>query len=427
MSRKSKLNSLEIELASSILYYDKEEMQRFFDIYDSISADSNIVIDGTFDLFVRYLKKFTKFDADPAIRRQSLIDEINIRNNQNPDANVRENFEIWLDKVLETEAPLELAEDILYHLVWEEYKKAIDTIDKSKVGFKEKLAVRPKVQKMLDQDEIIDLDTIRPKRVEVSEEYTTGLEELDKTLKFAKCNFAVIAARPGVGKSLLMLLMAIANARKGVKTLFLSLEMDADQIDARIVNHYHGESLKDKYSDEDGVLDFDAYDKAYMDIKSEPGYKGIKDNLKLFVSKSKSADSILAKIEDLIKHNGYKAVFIDYLQLLKFSGMDEWASIRALTPALKSIAFRTKTLIVTGSQVSRSSTEKGLYLTDLFGSSSIESDTDVVLGIESVRERKRGENALVNVKIMKHREGDLADIKYMIDYSVGRLHLHENY
>lgn len=419
--RRTKFNSLEIELASSILYYDKTEMNRFFDIYDSIVQDSNIIIDGLFDLFVSYIKKFKNFNVNHEERRQKLIDEIYLRNNQNPDKTIRENFELWFSKVLETDIPLELADDILDRFIWEEFKKSIQLIDESNVPFKEKLAIRPKTPKSFNNDGLIFLDDISIDEDEVAERYTTGLEELDQLVEFTKSNFVVIAARPGVGKSLLMLLMAIANARAGVKTLFLSLEMNQKQINGRIINHYLGENLKAQHEDEFGKLNFESYKEAYNLAKNSKGYKNIKDNLQLYVSKESSADSILVKIEDQIKEGGYEAIFIDYLQLLKFNRMDEWSSLRALTNALKNLAFRTNTLIVTGSQVTRSSTEKGLYLTDLFGSSSIEADTDIVIGIENLRERRQGEKAQVNVKVMKNREGDLGELKYIIDYSVGRM------
>lgn len=422
MARKrTKFNSLEIELASSILYYDKVEMNKFFEIYDSIVQDSNIIIDGLFDLFIGYIKKFKQFNLDYQERREKLIDEIYVRNNQNPDKTIRENFELWFSKVLETDIPLELADDILYRFIWEEFKKSILLIDQSNVSFKEKLETRPKTPKSFNNDGLIYLDEIDVEEDAISERYTTGLDELDKIVKFAKTNFVVIAARPGVGKSLLMLLMAIANARSGVKSLFLSLEMNQKQINGRIINHYIGENLKEQHEDEEGNLNFQGYKEAYNLAKNSKGYQPIKDNLQLYVSKESSADSILAKIEDQIKEGGYEAIFIDYLQLLKFNRMDEWSSLRALTNALKNLAFRTNTLIVTGSQVTRSSTEKGLYLTDLFGSSSIEADTDIVIGIENLRERRQGEKAQVNVKIMKNRDGDLGELKYIIDYSAGRM------
>ena len=421
MARKGKFNSLEVQLASSILYYDKEELARFLDIYESISSNASIVMDGVFVLFVSYIIKFKNFDADHEIRRKNMIDEVNQNNDNNPNRTIRDNFELWFSQVVETETPLELADDILSHLIWEEYKKAIEVLDKSSVPFSEKLAVRPKMPKSFNQDGIINLNDIELEEEIEQTCYTTGLEELDKTVKFTKANFVVIAARPGVGKSLLMLLMAIANARQGIKTLFMSFEMNSNALEGRILNNYVGENLKAQHTDENGILDFQGYKKSYNDAKKEKGYKGIKDNLQLFVSKSNSAESVITKIEDAIKDERYEVIFIDYLQLLRFVGMDEWASIRALTSGLKNLAFRTNTLIVTGSQVSRSSTEKGLYLSDLFGGSTIEADTDIVIGLENFKERRQGEKAIINVKVMKNREGDICELKHTVDYSTGRM------
>ena len=424
--RKSKFNSLEIEVASSVLHYDKEEMTRFFDIYDSISSDSNIILDGTFDLFVSYIRKFKKFDKDSEKRKQKLIEEINLRNNQNPDKDIREGFELWLQKVLETEVPFELAEDVLSHFIWDEYKKAIELIDKSDVPFSEKLALRPKTPKALSGESgLIFLNDIEIEEESDIVSYTTGLEELDTLVTLRKTNFCVIAARPGVGKSLFMLQMAIANAREGVKSLFISLEMGKEQIDKRICSCFTGENIEEQHKDEEGKLDIKSYKKAIATVKKSKAYKPIRDNLQLFVSKESSADAILTTLEDIIKEYKYEAIFIDYLQLLRYKRLDEWASLRTLTNSLKNLAFRLNVLIVTGSQVSRSSTEKGLYLSDLFGSSSIESDTDLVLGLENLRERRQGESAPINVKVLKQREGDVGEKKYIVDYSTGRLSYNE--
>lgn len=427
MGRRTKLSSLEIELASSILYYDKEEMERFFQIYDSISMDKNIIIDGTFDLFASYIRRFKNFDPDPKKRKQNLINEITLRNNNNPDLTIRESFEIWFEKVLETNVPFELADDILAHFIWNDFKNAIDLIDKTDIPFSEKLQLRPKVPKALSNDKLIFLDN-EDEEEEESEfvSYTTGLEELDHVVEMTNGNFVVIAARPGVGKSLLMLHMAISNAKKGVKVLYLSFEMNKKQVKERIINNIAGENLKNQYKDEEGRLNVKEYNKAKKVVTDSKQYKPIKDNMQLYVSESSSADSILTEIEDMINEHHYQAIFLDYLQLLRFIRMDEWASIRALTNALKNLAFRKNVLIVTASQVSRSSVEKGLSLTELFGGSSIEADSDIILGIELLRERRQGEKVLANIKVMKDREGDLADLKHIIDYSSGRMYYQDN-
>lgn len=419
-------NDLDIELASSILYYDNEEMEKFKNVYFSLTSDGNINISSVFDSFMNYMNKIKIDDeASPEERRRKIINEMKIRNRHNPDIVSSENFEIFIEKVEITDVPLELADDIFNHLIWEEFKRNIESLDKSTLPYSEKIAARPKILKTFNDENLIYLDDIEVASKDTTSQYTTGLDELDKIVKINKTNFIVIAARPGVGKSLFMLQMAIANARNGVKSLFVSLEMGKQQLNDRIVSCFSNTNLEEEHKDEDGILDFEGYKQAVESVKNSKPFKSMSKNLQLYESKSSSADGILSKIEEFIDENKYEAIFIDYLQLLRYARMDEWASLRALTKELKNIAFRKNVLIVTGSQVSRSSTERGLYLSDLFGSSSIESDTDSVIGLENLRERRQGETAPINIKILKQREGDLAELKYIVDYSTGNLHYNE--
>ena len=431
MAKKTnKFNSLETQLASSILYYDKEEIGNFIEVYDSLLSEDSIVVDGIFDMFVSILKTIRPdttngsliLSEDSETRRQQLIDFIKINIDHLPNSNERDIFELWFDAVINTDTPMELSEDILYHFLWEEYKRNVEDIDKSNIPFKEKLTVRPKTPKALSEEGLVFLGDIDFEEESSNKQiFPSGLEELDHVVRFEETNFCVIAARPGVGKSLFMVNMAIANAKAGIKTLFMSFEMGKDQVTDRILNNYAGENLQHNHTDEFNIVDTKGLNKAKKSIVKSAGFANIKDNLQLLVEKATSADSILLKIEEKVLEGGYKAIFIDYLQLLRYNRLDEWSSLRELTKALKNLAFRLDILVVTGSQVSRSSTEKGLYLSDLFGSSSIESDTDVVIGLEAVRERKQGEKALVNVKVMKNRKGDVAELKHIVDYSSGRM------
>ena len=64
MARKSKLNSLEVQLASSILYYDSEEIENFLSLYDSITEDNNIILDGIFNIFINIYILKVAFSVD---------------------------------------------------------------------------------------------------------------------------------------------------------------------------------------------------------------------------------------------------------------------------------------------------------------------------------------------------------------------------
>jgi KaiC/GvpD/RAD55 family RecA-like ATPase len=429
--KKGKLDGLEVELASSILYYDDEELARFMEVFEQISAEANMVIDGVFTLFVQYIQRWSKdmegkkWD-DPEERKASMVNGVQIRIRQMPNAKERENMDLWLEKVLDTHVPMELADDILYHFVWDEFKKSIELIDKTDVSFADKLAIRPKMPQSLSSDGITYLGDIEVENEQTKNKFVTGNETLDRIVRLEAGGFVVIAARPGVGKSLFMLQMSIANAKQGNKCLYFSLEMNKKQLNERISNYHMGENLREKFTDDHGFLEFDGFKKAMDDVKAMRGYSPIAKNLQLYVTSKSDANAILADIEDQVKQNKYEMVYLDYLQLLRYGDQNEWESIRTLTNSLKKLASRLGVRVITGSQVSRSSTERGLYLTDLFGGSTIEADTDIVIGLEETRERKRGTKAAVTLKVMKNRDGDIGQIPCYIDYSIGKLYNSDN-
>ena len=65
----------------------------------------------------------------------------------------------------------------------------------------------------------------------------TYLESLDKlVVRFEPGNVSVIAARPGMGKTALMVQIAVENAKRGMPVAFFSVEMTAEDIAARVVS-----------------------------------------------------------------------------------------------------------------------------------------------------------------------------------------------
>lgn len=428
MRKSDKFRELEIQLASSILFYDSKELDNFFVVFDKINQENSIIISGLFVSFVNYLRKIDKdilLIEDPKERKTKVCDSILIRNSTVTNKNKREEFETWFQKVLETDVPMELSDDILDHYVWEQFKLSIEAIDKMDIPFSEKLLIRPKEIVINKNSEIIKFSEIPIPKEESEASFTSGLEDLDLILKPKQTHFMVIAARPSVGKSMFMFNMGINNALNGVKCLYVSLEMSAEQLAERLVNYLSKSNLKDQCKDSYGNLNYEAYAKRYNDILNSGDFKKINENLIYSKPETFSADSILTKVEELIDKEHYKIVFFDYLQLLRYNDIDEWSSLRKLTKQLKTLAFTKNVLIVTGSQVNRSSTEVGLNLTAFSGSSTIEADTDIIVGLENPRETKQNNRAVLNVKIMKQRNGATEEFKYNTDYSTGHMWLED--
>ena len=430
MAKRNKLNSLEVQLASSILYYDATELENFLGLYDSATEDNNIILDGTFNDFISILRNMLKennksgiLDNDnPQRRKESVINYIQLSIDHFPNSNDRENFQLWFEAVKGTSAPMELSEDIFYHLLWNEFKRNIDQVDNSDIDFKEKLTIRPKIPNKINKEDVINIGDLDFEEEEsYRQNYPSGLKELDQIANFASSKMCVVAARPGVGKTLFMINMALACANAGYKSLFVSLEMNTLDIVDCLMNNFSGKNLEMSHTDSFGIVDKKRLSKTKTSIQKSQKFSNIIDNLQIFYSEAKNADSILDKIETKIKESHYEVIFIDYLQLLRYVRLNEWESLRNLTRDLKNLARANNVCIVTATQVSRESTEKGLSLTDLFGSSTIENDSDIIIGLESDRERRQGERAVINIKIMKNRRGDLGAFKYLVDYSCGRL------
>lgn len=418
-----RFGTLEIELAASILYYDLEEIQHLFQVVDAISQSDFSRIDGTFLTFVDYLRKTNEAVfkiEDPEERKRKIIESIECLNEHVPNKDNREKFQMWLESVQDKEVPMELADDILAHFTWEEYKKSIAAVDAADIPFADKLAVRPKEIRVRDSD-IVRFSDIPIPEDEVQESFTTGLSDLDKLFQPKPTNFVSIAARPGVGKSLFMFNMSINNALQNIPCLYVSLEMSGSQMDERLVNYLTQSNLKDESKDEMGVLIQSDYNKAFAAAKRLPEYATVNKYMAFLKPETFSADFILDRIKTLVKRDGYKIVFIDYLQLLRYNGMDEWASLRQITKDLKNLAFTNNILIVAGSQVNRSSTEMGLTLSDLYGSSTIEADCDSIIGLENPREIRQNNTTILRVKILKQRMGATGQLEYTINYSTGHM------
>lgn len=428
MARVSKdLQALELEAAASILLYDIQEIESFKSLYSGTIEENQIEASGNFHLFLKFIDQAyeDKMFLDSESNQDKITEYIEKLGEHIPDGDTNFKFMSWFNEVKQEEIPLSLTTEIMDHYIWEDYKRKIQLIDQSDIPFGKKIDSRPKQIEMNDSksnllslgDVDLSLDTKNNKK------FSTGLEFVDDYIPLAGTNFMVVAARPGVGKSLFMLQQAIENSRGGMvvgtdkeklrpkKSLFISLEMSAKSVHDRIFGYLVQENLKD--------LSVDGYEKKVNEIQQSDKFQNVMNNLKILVTDSNNGLSIISDIERAIDKEGIEAVFIDYLQLLKFPGTDEWGAIRQATNALKNLAFKKNVLVVTGSQVSRQSTERGLSLTDLFGGSTIEADADCIVGMEALRERRQGVPNAVNIKILKNREGELGDEQVEIDYSYG--------
>jgi len=207
----------------------------------------------------------------------------------------------------------------------------------------------------------------------------TGIASLDSKMGgFRDGQLIVLAARPSVGKSALAAQMAINAAKDGAKTLFISLEMSAQETVARAMAFETGINMQHIL---DGTLD-----------KSQVAHlKGIaaayQKEIPLFVEDR--SNLTMHRLEMLVKQYSAKQrlgfVVVDYIGLVAGddSRKSAWEVTEKVSKGLKQLAKSEKVPILALSQLNRDSEkEKQIAiptLAQLRNSGSVEQDADAVL------------------------------------------------
>lgn len=213
---------------------------------------------------------------------------------------------------------------------------------------------------------------------------TTGIIKLDELNGgFFGGQMIIIGARPSVGKSAFMGQMAIAMAKQGKKVGIISLEMNNNEIAARL-------------SSIETLTDFKTiYRNLFADENARARwYTQITDSfigLEIYVTDNTKVSALDIKSKALkLKHQakGLDCIFVDYLQLVdadeksKFSNREN--EIRQISRMVKLMAKDLDIPIIVLCQLNRQSTHRtgnNRYpqLSDLRESGSLEQDADVVM------------------------------------------------
>ncbi len=234
---------------------------------------------------------------------------------------------------------------------------------------------------------------------------TTGIDVIDEcTGGFEDGQLYVVAARPSVGKTSLMLTI-VKNISTHIPTVIFSLEMTSEQIGLRLLSQICGISY---YNLKNGNISMED-SRSYMNSAAK-----ISDyRLHIDPTSNLSVYELRSKLNKLKRDNGTRIVFIDYLGLMntpKLGTRD--LEIGYITKNLKSIAKEENMPIVLLCQLNRGvedRADKRPILRDLRESGNIEQDADVVIFIHRDRflqgETKIGKEP--EIIIGKNRNGKI--------------------
>lgn len=248
----------------------------------------------------------------------------------------------------------------------------------------------------------------------------TGYHDLDKlTSGWQNSDLIIIAARPAMGKTALVLSMA-KNMAVNFNTpiAIFSLEMSNLQLVNRLIcNVCEIESEKIK----SGRLTQMEWDQLMTRIKhlySAPLFIDDTPSLSVF--------ELRTKARRLVREHNVKMIIIDYLQLMNASGMkfgSREQEVSMISRSLKQLAKELNIPVIALSQLNRSvesrTDGKRPQLSDLRESGAIEQDADIVCFIHRPEYYSRSSEdaegndirGLAEFIIAKHRSGSVDDVK----------------
>lgn len=260
----------------------------------------------------------------------------------------------------------------------------------------------------------------------------TGLKRLDAlTGGWRGGQLVVLAGRPAMGKSAVMLHFANIAASSGIPVCIFSLEMPAEQLAGRMLV---GGADIDPGAFRTGNVDMDGWSKlehARVELSGLPVYLNDRANI--------SIHTIRSQCRAMQRRGCCGMVVIDYLQLLDTADRNTNSTrereIAAASRAAKLLAKEIGVPVILLSQLSRKveeRTDKTPLLSDLRESGAIEQDADMVIfidrpavyGIQTIDTNRYGAVSSEGVGVLhiaKNREGATGRIYFRHNPSMTRI------
>lgn len=248
---------------------------------------------------------------------------------------------------------------------------------------------------------------------------TTGIKELDvMTGGFQNGEVTIVAARPSMGKTDVMLHFAKMSGWAGFIPLIFSLEMPEKLITSRLIAST-GNVNRRKMRDLKRMLNQNQKN-SWFDVLGQLA----KTNIQIFDGAGQSIAEIRAKTRKMIHQFPYKkpVIFIDYLTLISSSqvyGGNSHQQVTEISKSLKTMAKDFDCPVICLAQLNRSvesRADKKPMMSDIRESGSVEQDADVILFLyrESYYD-KETKNPSLEIIVSKNRNGPVGSA--FVDYN----------
>ncbi|GAB6153407.1 replicative DNA helicase [Desulfosporosinus burensis] len=240
----------------------------------------------------------------------------------------------------------------------------------------------------------------------------TFFTELDRmTSGWQPSDLVIIAARPSMGKTALVLNMAQnASVRAKVPVAVFSLEMSKEQLVQRMLC---GEAMVDQQRVRTGDLldaDWPKLTRAVGPLSDAPIF--IDDTVGISLAELRS------KVRRLKMEHNLGMIVIDYLQLLSVGKKTEsrQQEVAQISRTLKGLARELKVPVIALSQLNRGveqRQDKRPIMSDLLESGAIEADADVISFIyrDEYYHSESEKKGIAELIIAKHRNGPVGTVE----------------
>ena len=243
---------------------------------------------------------------------------------------------------------------------------------------------------------------------------TTGFIDLDrKTSGMQKADLVLLAARPSMGKTALMVNIATNSALKaGATVAMFSLEMSRNQLSQRILSSLsHVDLMR--------IISGDLTTEEWSKVIETMTYM---NEMAIYIDDTAGITplEVKAKCRRLKAEKGLDLVVIDYLQLMEVGGRAEsrQQEISAISRQLKGIAKELDVPVIALSQLSRAPEMRADHrpiLSDLRESGAIEQDADIVMFLyrDEYYNPDTEKQGLGELILAKHRNGPTGTVELL--------------
>ena len=230
-----------------------------------------------------------------------------------------------------------------------------------------------------------------------------GIRQLDETVTAERGDFIVLGADSSVGKTALAVQLAWAQAAKGRRVGFFSLETNALKLTRRLVAQRARipmSVIKSKRLSEEQIKDVVALGSASNKVP-----------LMIYDAAGVSVDELRAAVTA----DRLEVIYIDYVQLLSAPGRERWEIVTAISMALHTMAQQLGVAVVGLSQITASDkkTKSSPGKDDLRESKQLKQDADLIMMMALADPE---DNASLRwLKIEKNKDGPLGSVCLRFD------------